>query len=554
MTRLKRLVGPLVSMALFCCSLSANSGQPNIILILLDDVSPDMFSCYAPFTPKGLSHAGTTPNIDRLADEGVMFKTCYATAMCAPSRVELVTGRYAHATGAYHNSMWMNTRSTRYLEDFPSIGKLLKEAGYATAIAGKWHAGAVDPYSEAGGFEEYCLWSSLNELSHVPGYTGWDGGMEDASTTSRYWHPALIQNGVILDTQSEDFGPDLCNAFLLDFMERSVNQNKPFFAYWPCVAPHGTREGMPTNPLRGEVGEMGKTDSTEKNARFKSLNEYIDLLVGRTVAKIEELGIQDNTIIIFTSDNGTAVTAKTRGIERGSHVVNIVAGAGIQQRGATDALTDFTDIAPTLVELSGASLPEGYAFDGESLVPFLTGDVDDHREWIYGYISTSQILRTKDYLLEAVNPMLGFPQGRFLYTADHRFREGYVRAENMPAHKLAHEAMLRVMENLPAVTEDHPFWQTSKGISYWNSYNDPTSIAKHLYNHKDWVYYDEAYVPFLSIEPSGGNQVRLDWSFGASVLQTSLELGGPWTDVETTPPHTQALTSQPRFFRARSID
>jgi arylsulfatase A-like enzyme len=525
------------------------TNKPNIILIMLDDVSPDMYSCYAPYTPKGLGHAGTTPNIDRLASKGVMFKTCYATSMCGPTRVQIMTGRYAQATGVYHNSMWVNRRSNRYLEDFPSFGKLLKEAGYATAIAGKWHAGAIQPYAEVGGFDEYCLWSSLNELSHLPGFTEWTGGMEDSRTTSRYWHPALIQNGVLLDTQPEDYGPDLCNQFLMDFMERSVADGKPFLAYWPCVAPHGTRQGMPTNPLRGEVGEMGSSDSSEKNARFKSLNEYIDLLVGRTVDKVNELGIADNTIIILTSDNGTAVTAKTRGVERGPHVMNIIAGGGVVQRGATNALTDFCDIAPTLVELAGATLPDGYAFDGESLVPFLMGEKDDHREWIYGYISTTQIIRTKEYLLEAVNPLLGFPQGRFSYTGQHRFREGYVRAEGMDEHKPALEELRKILEQFPPVTENHPYWTTSKGQSYLEDYRDPASIAKHLHNHKDWVYYDESYGAYLSVSLPEPGMTRIVWSPPEGILQWAVQLAGPWHQLDAASPLIEQGVNISRFYR-----
>ena len=126
--------------------------RPNIILILLDDVSPDMFSCYAPFTPKGFEHAAKTPNIDKLAQSGVMFKTCYGAAMCSPSRVELMTGKYARTTGVYHNAMWTMDRSYAVLEDYLSFGKILRDAGYSTAIAGKWHAGRVNPYEERGGF------------------------------------------------------------------------------------------------------------------------------------------------------------------------------------------------------------------------------------------------------------------------------------------------------------------------------------------------------------------------------------------------------------------
>lgn len=477
-------------MLMLVSSLSA-ADRPNIILVLLDDVSPDMFSCYAPFTPKGYDHAGDTPNIDRLAKEGVMFKTCYAAAMCAPSRVELVTGRYANATGVYQNGMWVNERSAMFLEDFPTIGKLLKDAGYKTAVAGKWHEGSIRPYEKQGGFEEYCIWSSKALMEQCDNYTGWNGGMENETTTSRYWNAGLIQNGKVIYTKPDDFGPEICNRFLMDFMERSVEADQPFFAYWPCVAPHGTRQGIPTNPFRGAVGEMGKSDPVEGAARFKSLNEYIDFLIGRMSEKLETLGIRENTLFIITSDNGTAVTAKTRGVERGCHVVNVMSGYQVKKRGATDELTDFTDIAATLAEISGAELPEGYAFDGSSLASFLSGKTDTHREWIYGYISTSQVIRTREYLLEVLNPMLGLPEGRFSYTASHRFSDGYVRAENLEEHQAAKSKLLGIASKFPPVTKDHAFWDTRKGSGFYKDYTSEATKKKHLHNHKDWIYYDE---------------------------------------------------------------
>ncbi|MCK4921079.1 MAG: sulfatase-like hydrolase/transferase [Bacteroidales bacterium] len=478
----------------------ASIEKPNIILVLTDDVSPDMFSCYSPYTPKGIEHAGNTPNIDKLAENGVMFKTSYASAMSAASRVELVTGKYANTTGVYQNGMWVNERSNLFLEDHLSFGKILKDAGYATAIAGKWHEGAIRPYEELGGFEEYSIWSSESYMEACDNYVGWDGGMENETTVSRYWHPGIIQNGKVLYTEPDDFGPEVNANFLMDFMETSVMENKPFFAYWPTVAPHGTRLGVTTNPFRGEVGEMGASDSEEKAARFKSLVEYIDYLMGNIVQKVEDLGIAENTIIIFLSDNGTAVTAKTRGVERGCHIVNIISGAGVIERGASDELTDFTDIAPTLVELAGADLPVGYEFGGQSLVPFLSGETDSHRDWIYGYISTSQLLRTKNYLLEVVNPMLGLPEGRFLYTGENRFREGYVRAEDSSEHQEARTEMLEILKQFKPIKEDHPFWQTDKGITFYQDYTSPATMNKHLHNHQDWVFYNEGFSTLDSLD------------------------------------------------------
>lgn len=472
-----------------CCILNINAQktkQPNIVLIMLDDVSPDLYGCY------GLPEAVKTPNVDKLAADGVMFKTCYASAMCGPSRVEIMTGRYGSSTGVTHNSMWLGNSSKDVYKDHQAFGKLLKDAGYATAIAGKWHAGRSMPYNDEVGFEEYCLWEGLKEIKKLPGSPEFNGQMEDEKTTSRYWHPGIIQNHKLLETKPTDFAPDIFAGFIMDFMGRKSKEGKPFLAYWPSVAPHGTRTGMPTNPLRGEIGDLGsKKDGKETYERFKSLNEYVDVLVGKVVQKISDLGIADNTIIIFTSDNGTAITAKTRGVERGPQVINIIAGAGIKQRGASDELTDFTDIAPTLVDYAGAKLPKGKKFDGISLKPFLTGATETTKEYIYGFISTSQIVRTKNYMLEVVNPMLGMPDGRFYYTGDHRYGKGYEFVNDNPDHKEERERFTNFLKDFPPITREDPFWETKRGKRFYKQYTNPKSVEKHLYNHRDYKFYDE---------------------------------------------------------------
>ena len=154
--------------------------QPNILLIMLDDVSPDLYGAY------GLPQAVNTPNVDKLASEGVMFKTCYASAMCGPSRVQIMTGKYGSSTGVTHNSMWLGDSKQNVYKDHQAIGKLLKDAGYATAIAGKWHAGRSMPYEKDVGFEEYCLWESLKKIEKLPGSPEFKGQMEDYKTCLLY--------------------------------------------------------------------------------------------------------------------------------------------------------------------------------------------------------------------------------------------------------------------------------------------------------------------------------------------------------------------------------
>jgi arylsulfatase A-like enzyme len=467
--------------------------RPNIVLIMADDVSPDMFSAY------GQEGAVHTPNIDKIANDGVMFKTTYATAKCGSSRAEIMTGRYANTTGVYVNEIWIgDSRHNVYSDNIP-FSRVLRDSGYATGITGKWHAGVQVPHDEALGFDEYALWEGVKEIAALPGSPKYTGLLEDKKTTSRYWHPGFIKNGKLMDTKPSDYGVDIEAEFIMEFMEKNVKAKKPFLAYWPTVAPHGTRTGMPTNPLRGKQGVLGKKKGDAKGedaARFKSLIEYLDLKVGEVVAKIEELGISDNTVIIFLSDNGTAVTAKTRGVERGSHVVHVASGVGFKKRGATDELSDLSDITPTLIDLAQAwdFVPEGHKFDGKSLVPFYTGKTDAHREWIYGYAGTSQLFRTKEHMLEVVNPIMGMPKGRFYYTGENRFGNGYVLADGNPEHDKARAKFDSFIEELPSLTLDHPHWQTKSGKKVLKELAKPKVAEKHLYNHKDFKRYDETYI------------------------------------------------------------
>jgi len=162
---------------------AAQTTRMNIVLVMADDVSPDMFSCYAPFTPHGMELASITPNIDRIASEGVAFKTAYASAMCAPSRAMIMTGKYGATTGVMQNAMWMGDSSENVYREHLAFGKMLSDAGYATAIAGKWHAGKQMPYEPEVGFQEYCLWEGAKEVLEVTGKELQKEGFEPVSNS-----------------------------------------------------------------------------------------------------------------------------------------------------------------------------------------------------------------------------------------------------------------------------------------------------------------------------------------------------------------------------------
>jgi len=456
------------------------------VLIMGDDVSPDMYGCYGARDAK-------TPTLDRWAEAGVMFKSAWASALCCPARAQIMTGCYATRTGFWSNGFAIPQEdgSNDLFKFFPSFGKLMQNAGYATAVAGKWHIGGAEHQDHPRvGFDEYCMWEGQKELDQLPGKPKHTGGWENDTTPSRYWHPCIVKNHEKMPTKPDDYGPALFTDFLCDFMERSVKAGKPFLAYYPMVAPHGTRTGTPTSPLYGEPGD-NQGDKAENAKRFRALNDYIDVLVARLEQKARDLGVFDNTIFIFTSDNGTAVTAKSRGVERGCRVPFIAYGPAVKQRGATSEICDLADILPTLLDFAGATVPTADAVDGRSLKPFLTGQTDTHRDTIFACIGTTRLARSRTHMLEVVNPILGVPQGRFYYCGDNHDGHGYERVDNNPEHAAARKVLDAVLAKKPGLTADHPYLRNGKGAKWLKSYTAPKAAEKHLHNHKDYQFYDE---------------------------------------------------------------
>ncbi|NQZ59241.1 MAG: sulfatase-like hydrolase/transferase [Lentisphaeraceae bacterium] len=141
----------------------------------------------------------------------------------------------------------------------------------------------------------------------------------------------------------------------------------------------------------------------------------------------------DNTIFIYCSDNGTAVTAKSRGIERGCRVVFVAKGANIAKRGATNEITDLSDILPTLVDCAGGDLSK-IETDDKNLKPFFSGKTDKQREYIYSCIGATQLIRNRTHLLEVINPILGLSDARFYYCKDSHDGKGYQRIDKNPEH------------------------------------------------------------------------------------------------------------------------
>ncbi|MGV8094215.1 MAG: sulfatase-like hydrolase/transferase [Mangrovibacterium sp.] len=473
------------------------SERPNFVVIMCDDVSYDMFGCYG-------NRDTHTPNIDKLAENGVMFKNAWNSALCTPARAEIMTGCYATKTGVWHNflSFPQADGTDDLFKYYPAFSKILKDNGYQTAVAGKWHVGGAQHQDHPLlGFDEYCMWEDVAEFQKITGKNEWTGGVEIPSIesddtsyvkTARYWHPCIIQNHKWIETKPTDFGPDIFCKFICDFIKRATAKDQPFLAYYPMTLPHGPYVEMPTKTKQGSNNP--KEDSKISNKkRFGEMVNYVDILVGRIMTTLEESGELENTIVIFTADNGTAVTAKGRGVERGSHIPFIMAGKSIKKRGITNEITDATDVLPTLVDLADAKYPKNFKCDGKSLKDFVQGKKETHRDVIHACIGTTQLLRTREHLLEVVNPVLGIPAGRFYYCGDSNDGSTYVRAEHDNSHLKIYDKLRKLLDKKYAgIKKDHPYFRTEKGKQFMKNYTKKAEIQKHIHNHKDYQNDDES--------------------------------------------------------------
>lgn len=356
--------------------------RPNVVLIMADDLGYETVGCYG-----GESYK--TPNMDRIAKEGVKFDRAYAMPLCTNTRIQLMTGKY-------NNRNWKAFGILDPKEK--TFGHLMQDAGYKTCIAGKWQLTSYDPPDYPGaelrrntgmhpkdaGFDEYCLW-------HV-GHTETKG--------SRYADPVIEKNGQVMEGTDGKYGPDLWTDFLGDFMEK--NREEPFFVYYSMALPHNPMVPTPDSPEWTDVARR-HSDETPFAA---DMIEYTDKMLGKIVAKLDEIGVRENTLLLFYSDNGTnwrvrsrfrgqmVRGAKSKGTELGIRVPCLVEWPGKTQAGkVSQALIDSADFLPTMLDAAGATIPDG--IDGVSFLPLLdedvrskenrsVGDGSNHdRKWVY---------------------------------------------------------------------------------------------------------------------------------------------------------------------------
>ena len=364
---------------------------PNVILIMADDMGYECLSTYG-------SVSYNTPVLDSLASNGIKFSNCVSQPLCTPSRVKIMTGLYNYRNYDYFGHL----NSDQY-----TFGNLMKEAGYKTCIAGKWQLNGLSYKQKITdwannsrpnkfGFDKYCLWQLTK------------GGNEGG----RYAKPLIEQDGSFLDTDNQDYGPDIFANYIINFIE--TNQDTSFFIYYPMVLVHDPFVPTPDS----KDWQLDSTRSRKDTSYFKDMVSYTDKVVGRIAGKLQELKLDKKTILIFTGDNGTHYTiysqmhdnvirgAKGNTIEYGTHVPLIVYWPEeIKKPEVFDGLIEFSDFFPTFADLAGLESD----VDGSSFFPLLEGRKYTPRETAFVHYDPrwgkrvnqyrNQFIRTLDYKL-----------------------------------------------------------------------------------------------------------------------------------------------------------
>ncbi len=372
------------SLALLCgataCTTSQEEKRPNVIFILVDDLGKEWIPQYG-------AQDIEMPNLDRMAAQSVVFNNAYSMPQSTPSRVALMTGQYPYNNGwvnHYDVPRWGHGASFD-VNNNPSLARLVRANGYKTCSAGKWQLNDFRIQPDAMvqvGFDNYCMW------------TGGEGGNEEISE-SRYWDP-YIHTKEGSKQYTGEFGPDIYNKYVLDFI--AENKKDPMFIYYAMTLTH--------TPFVHTPHAMDAKTNYEKH---KAMTQYMDYLVGKVFDSLEENGIADNTYVILATDNGTSGACvgmrngnyirggKTLLSENGINCPFMVYTPDQTKKIETNALVDFTDLFPTVLELTGTPKDDTYKMDGYSFASVLKEGGDKSlRNWALSMGSHPAIISEDD--------------------------------------------------------------------------------------------------------------------------------------------------------------
>ena len=325
--------------------------RPNVVVLISDDQG------YGDFSIHGNPHL-KTPNLDRIGNEGAQFTQFQVCPVCSPTRSSLLTGRYNYRTGVVDTFLG---RSMMWPDEV-TLAEMLKPAGYTTGIFGKWHLGDNYPLRSIDqGFDEsvVCSGGGLTQPSDPPG--------------NHYQDPMLRVNGKW--ERKQGYCTDIFFDETIRFMER--HRRDPFFVYLPTNAPHTPLEIAES--YWKPFAEQGLDDTT---AKVYGMCRNLDENTGRLLAAMDRLGVTNDTILIFLTDNGPQQPRYNAGMrgrkgtvyQGGIRVPFFFRWPGQVKPAKIDRIAAHIDVTPTLAEICGAKLPSGRTIDGKSLMPLLRGE------------------------------------------------------------------------------------------------------------------------------------------------------------------------------------
>ena len=330
---------------------AAQKKRPNVVLVMTDDQGYGDLGCHG-------NPVIQTPNLDRLYTQSIRLTDFHVGPTCSPTRAALMTGHYCNRTGVWHTIMGRSLLR----KDEVTIADVFSAGGYRTAIFGKWHLGDNYPFRpQDRGFGEVLVHGG-GGVGQGPDYWGND-----------YFDDTYFHNGK--PKKCTGYCTDIWFEGAMEFIE--ANKEQPFFCYIPTNAPHGPYNVADkySKPYR-DKGVQGN------QANFYGMITNIDENMGRLVLRLKELGLEENTILIFMTDNGTSggygggMRGRKGSEYEGGHQVPCFIrwpGDGLTGPADIDRLTAHVDLLPTLIELCGLKKPRGLKFDGDSIVQLLRG-------------------------------------------------------------------------------------------------------------------------------------------------------------------------------------
>jgi arylsulfatase A-like enzyme len=353
--------------------------RPNIVLVMTDDQGYGDLACHG-------NPLIQTPNIDRMHRESLRFTDFQVSPTCAPTRCSIMTGRHEFKSGVTHTILERERMSLAAT----TLPQVLKSAGYTTGIFGKWHLGDEDEYQPGRrGFDEVYIHGAGGIGQTYPGSCGDAPGNE-------YFNPAIRHNGTFVKT--EGYCTDLFFNQAMKWIAEKHGAGQPFFAYITPNAPHGPLVSPGEKYSAPYVGKsIDGRELDEGAVAYYAMITNIDENVGRLLARLDELGAANDTLVIFMTDNGGTYTrlynagmkgSKNSPHEGGTHVPSFWRWPATLPAGTdVDRLAAHIDLLPTFAELAGAKLPDSLVPDGRSLVPLLE---NPQAEWSDRYIFVHQ--------------------------------------------------------------------------------------------------------------------------------------------------------------------